>query len=79
MTGEIAETPFELTDTEKYEKKAFSCLRLISDEAFDDGIARMKRDLLRGPISCVSRNYVLWNKKPANQANTADAKIYAAD
>jgi hypothetical protein len=26
---EIAETPFELTDNEKYQRKAFSCLRLI--------------------------------------------------
>ena len=65
---EIAETPFELTDTDKYEKKAFSCLRLISEEAFAAGIERMKRDLELGPISCVSRNYVVWNEKLANQS-----------
>jgi ubiquinone/menaquinone biosynthesis C-methylase UbiE len=64
---EIAETPFELTDTDKYEKKTFSCLRLISEEAFAAGIARMKRDLRHGSISCVSRNYLFWNKKPANK------------
>lgn len=71
---EIAETPFELTDTEKYDKKAFSCLRLISEEAFTAGIARMKRDIRRGTISCVSRNYLLWNKKPANQAGVPGAR-----
>jgi ubiquinone/menaquinone biosynthesis C-methylase UbiE len=76
---EIAETPFELTDTEKYGRKAFSCLRLISEEAFATGIARMKQDLRRGPISCVSRNYLFWNKKPANPDNAADAKSRAAD
>jgi len=65
---EVAETPFELNDTEKYGKKAFSCLRLISEEAFAAGIARMKRDLELGPISCVSRNYVVWYEKPANQS-----------
>ena len=75
---EIAETPFVLTDAEKYGRKAFSCLRLISEEGFAAGIARMKRDLRRGPISCVSRNYLFWNKKPANQANAADAKKSAA-
>jgi ubiquinone/menaquinone biosynthesis C-methylase UbiE len=64
---EIAETPFELTDTEKYERKAFSCLRLISDAAFAAGIARMKRDLELGPISCISRNYVVWSEKSANK------------
>ena len=62
------ETPFELTDTDKYEKKAFSCLWLISGEAFASGIARMKRDLELEPISCVSRNYVIWNEKSANQS-----------
>jgi ubiquinone/menaquinone biosynthesis C-methylase UbiE len=65
---EIAETPFELTDTEKYERKAFSCLRLISEKAFMAGITRMKRDLELGPISCISRSYVVWNEKSANQS-----------
>lgn len=71
---EIAETPFELTDIVKYEKKAYSCLRLISEEAFAAGIDRMKKDLRSGPISCVSRNYLFWNKKPANQAKATDPK-----
>jgi hypothetical protein len=79
MGDDIAETPFELTDTEKYEMKAFSCLRFISEETFSAGITRMTRDLQRGPISCVSRNYVLWHKKPANQANAANVKSRSAD
>lgn len=54
-------------DTENYEKKAFSCLHLISAEAFAAGIARMKRDLELEPISCISRNYVVWNEKSANK------------
>lgn len=79
MGDDIAETPFALTDTEKYERKAFSCLRLISEEAFAAGMARMAKDLRRGPISCVSRNCLLWYKKPAAQAYTANAKGCAAE
>ena len=70
IAEEIAETPFTLNEAEKYEKKVFSCLRLISEEAFEAGIARMKRDLELGPISCVSRNYVVWDKKPGDQSVT---------
>jgi ubiquinone/menaquinone biosynthesis C-methylase UbiE len=62
---EIVETAYELTDAEKFRRKAYSCLRLISDEAFASGIARMTRDLQNGPIPYASRNFVLWNKNPA--------------
>ncbi len=65
MDNDIAETPFELTDSEKYERKAFSCLRLLPEDVLAAGVSRMKRDLHRGPISCVSRSYLLWSKKPA--------------
>ena len=61
---EVVETAHELIDAEKYRRKAFSCLRLISDKAFTSGIARMTKDLEEGPIRCVSRNFVLWNRKP---------------
>jgi ubiquinone/menaquinone biosynthesis C-methylase UbiE len=68
FADEIAETPFKLNCVEKYEKKAFSCLRLISEDALTAGIARMRQDLELGPISCVSRNHIFWSEKPANQS-----------
>jgi SAM-dependent methyltransferase len=61
---EIVETTYELANAQKYHRKMFSCLQLISEEAFAAGMARMTRDLENGPIPCVSRNFVLWNKKP---------------
>ena len=60
---DIVETPFKLMNMEKYRKKAFSCLRLISSDLFKFGIEKMENDLLHEPIKCVSRNYVLSNKK----------------
>jgi ubiquinone/menaquinone biosynthesis C-methylase UbiE len=62
---EIVERAYELTDAESYARKAFSCLRLIPEAAFAAGLARLQRDLQKGPIPCVSRNFVLWNKKNA--------------
>ncbi|MGD1019937.1 MAG: class I SAM-dependent methyltransferase [Verrucomicrobiia bacterium] len=64
MVGQgIVEQAYELRDAEAYLRKAYSCLRLISEGAFASGIARMQSDLERGPLACVSRNFVLWNRK----------------
>ena len=60
---EIVETPYTLNNIDKFSQKAYSCLKLITEESFVEGIERMKRDLEVGPIQCVSRNFVLWNKK----------------
>jgi ubiquinone/menaquinone biosynthesis C-methylase UbiE len=60
---EIVETPFMLNNIERYSNKAFSCLRLISEESFRAGIEKLGRDLKNGPIACVSRNFIVWNRK----------------
>ena len=60
---EIVETPFVLNNIERYSNKAFSCLRLISEESFRAGIEKLGRDLENGPIACVSRNFIVWNQK----------------
>ena len=60
---EIVETPFVLNNIEKYSNKAFSCLRLISEESFKAGIKKLGRDLENGPIACVSRNFIVWYRK----------------
>ncbi len=57
--------PYELTDARAYRDKAFSCLHLIPDKVFREGLARMEADLTRGPIQCNSRYSLLWGKKRA--------------
>jgi ubiquinone/menaquinone biosynthesis C-methylase UbiE len=60
---EVVETPYVLDNIESYRRKTFSCLKLISEEAFRTGIERMSKDLEAGPIQCVPRHFVLWNRK----------------
>ena len=60
---EVVETPYVLDNVESYRRRTFSCLNLISEEAFRTGIERMSKDLEAGPIQCVSRHSVLWNRK----------------
>jgi ubiquinone/menaquinone biosynthesis C-methylase UbiE len=67
--AELAETVVEfssvLPDIEPYRSKVFSSLRLISDEAFASGMARLERDFQQGPIPWVSRYVMLWGTKLA--------------
>jgi SAM-dependent methyltransferase len=57
------EAASETTDIDVFRSKAFSCLHLISSEAFEQGIRRMEEDLRKGPIRCVSRYVLLWGTK----------------
>jgi len=62
---------YPLTDIQAYRDKAFSALHLISEEAFQRGLARMERDLqgdyCRTPIPCVSRYSLLWGTKQGRE------------
>lgn len=60
---EMVELPYELNDIGPYRAKAFSCLRLIPKDAFQQGIERMGRDIVAGPIPCVSRYTLVWGAK----------------
>jgi ubiquinone/menaquinone biosynthesis C-methylase UbiE len=57
------ELRYDLVDAQPYRDRAFSCLHLISDEAFHRGMQRMERDLRTGPIQCVPRYLLLWGAK----------------
>ena len=63
----MVEFRYPLTDIQAYRDKAFSALHLISEEAFQRGLARMERELqgddCRTPIPCVSRYTLLWGTK----------------
>jgi ubiquinone/menaquinone biosynthesis C-methylase UbiE len=63
ITEDTVEFCYQQTDIKPYRDKAFSCLRLISEEAFQSGIERMERDLRIGPIQCVPRYLLLWGVK----------------
>ena len=65
VAEQMVEFPYHLTDARPYRERAFSCLRLIPEEAFRTGLERLERDLLAGPIPCVSRYVLLWGTKPA--------------
>jgi hypothetical protein len=51
------------TDIQMYRDKAFSCLHLISTDAFERGIRRLEAAVRDGPIACVSRYALLWGTK----------------
>ena len=63
LTVEFA---YELSDIGPFRAKAYSCLRLIPEGAFQRGIARMEQDMLAGPIACVSRYSVVSGAKPSS-------------
>ena len=64
VAEEMVEFAYEIRDIGSFRDKAFSCLRLIPDEAFRRGIERMEKDLLTGPIVGVSRYTLVWGVKP---------------
>jgi SAM-dependent methyltransferase len=60
------EFAYELGDLGPFRAKAFSCLRLIPEGAFQRGLGRMEHDVLAGPIPCVSRYSLVWGStRPA--------------
>ena len=63
MTVEFA---YELKDIAPFRARAFSYLRLISDDQFARGIARMEQDSRDAPIRSVSRYTLVWGAKPSS-------------
>jgi hypothetical protein len=57
---EQVEFHYSLGDISPYRDRAFSCLRLIPEDAWRRGIELLERDLGAGPIPCVSRYLLLW-------------------
>lgn len=60
----VVEQELVLCDIAAYRRKAFSALHLISEAAFQRGIARMERELQHGPLMVVSRYAILKGSKP---------------
>jgi SAM-dependent methyltransferase len=62
----IVEFAYALSDSAPFERKAFSCLHLIPEDAFARGLDRLRRDLKAGPVSCMSRYVVYVAQKPSD-------------
>ncbi|HEX9922411.1 MAG TPA: methyltransferase domain-containing protein [Anaerolineae bacterium] len=54
---------YPFSDIQMIRAKAFSVLHLISEAAFQRGLAALERDVDRGPIEAVSRYLLLWARK----------------
>jgi ubiquinone/menaquinone biosynthesis C-methylase UbiE len=63
ISDELIEFAYSLSDSVPFERKAFSCLHLISEDAFARGFKRLKQDLEAGPIPCISRCVIYWGHK----------------
>lgn len=55
-----------LTDLSAYKAKAFSCLRLLSEDSFRQGLERLEADVNKGPVPFVGRYCLLWAEKDAS-------------
>jgi len=64
LSEEVVEFAYALSDPAPFERKAFSSLHLIPEEAFNRGLARLKQDLQAGPVACVSRYALYLARKP---------------
>ena len=69
VAEETVEFAYELRDIGPFRDKAFSCLRLIPEDAFCRGIERMEKDLRAGPMVGVSRYTLVWGVKPLSSSH----------
>lgn len=53
----------ELSDIRPYKNKAFSCLHLMPEKSYQEGLEKMERDLKKGPIERMYRYLLLWGRK----------------
>jgi ubiquinone/menaquinone biosynthesis C-methylase UbiE len=60
ISDETFEHTHPLQNADAYESRAFSVLHLISDDAFAQGLRRLKEDLEKGQVLCTSRYVLLW-------------------
>jgi ubiquinone/menaquinone biosynthesis C-methylase UbiE len=58
------EQPYVLESARPFRDRVFSSLHLISEEAWQAGLARLETDLARGPVHGVSRYACVWGEKP---------------
>ena len=60
--------PLEIDDLSPYKEKAFSCLHLISEGEFLEGLHRLEDDLKAGPVHGIIEFVCLWGKAASHHA-----------
>lgn len=63
ISEETIQQQYDRTDIQDFRDKAYSCLHLISEEAFKTGIHHMEQDLQKGPIPFISSYLLMWGSK----------------
>jgi SAM-dependent methyltransferase len=61
---ELVEERYTVTSATSFQDKAYSCLHLIPDQAFQAGLDHLRRDLAEGPVQGVWRSCLLWGRRP---------------
>ncbi len=64
ITERVIQQTMPVTDAAPYRDKAFSCLHLIPEEAFQAGLRRLQQDLAAGPVAGWSGYVCLWGRVP---------------
>lgn len=73
-TREIKKTS-HLADATPCREKAFSCLRLIDDLQFEEGLQRLEEDLRKGPVRMTSEYVCIWGEIPKSASTVTVRKI----
>jgi hypothetical protein len=60
---EEVEFSYVTSDLGPYRARAFSCLHLISESAYQRGMARLAEQAASGGVRCVSRYVLLWGTR----------------
>jgi SAM-dependent methyltransferase len=63
ISYETATFSFQRSNIQDFRDKAYSCLHLISETGFQQGIQRMEADLKSAPIQWDSRYLLVWGRK----------------
>ncbi|MBC6448650.1 class I SAM-dependent methyltransferase [Actinokineospora xionganensis] len=64
LNEHVVESEYELADSTRFRDKSYSCLHLIGDDEFADGLAALDADLAAGPLTANLRSLVLWGRRP---------------
>ena len=64
LTTSHVDYGYELADITPFRERAFSALRLVSDEQFATGLARLERELEAGPVPARSVYTLIWATRP---------------